>query len=356
MSGQFKIVHKNIVTVEADAIVNSASRHPICGGSTEACIYEAAGYEDLLAERLKIGWMNVCDVAVTPAFNLDAKYLIFVSAPQYNDGRSGEAVALQICYQRILEKAVELGCTSVAMPLLSSGAYRFPKDEALKIAKESIENFLENSQASLKVSLVIYGSESQKAAQELFGDIENYIRNYFEIESYAELGPSVVGATLKKGAVPVGCLAECSQRESLDERLRAAQNVETFRDRMNEWMRKRDITSTMLQRNADIDRRHFSKINSDKKYKMTKGTAIAIAVGLQLNYDDAVELLALAGFALSPSSRADLIVRYFFENKKKFFREKEERNQYTVAFLNDILTSHGEEVIGYSKNIHVAAG
>lgn len=125
---------------------------------------------------------------------------------------------------------------------------------------------------------------------------------------------------------------------------------------MDEYMREKNISSMQLQRNADLDRIHFSKIHSGKNYQVKKNTAIAIAVGLQLNYKEAVELLALAGFALSPSNRSDLIVRYFLENKKVFFREKDEWNQYRVVVLNDLLTAHGEEVIGYSKNISSAAG
>ncbi len=138
----FKITYGDLTAVSADVIVNSANRVPVCGGSTEAKIYEMAGYEDLLSERQKIGSLDVCEVAVTSAFRLNAKYLIFVSAPRYNEGRSGEEIALSICYQKILEKAVELGCQTLATPLLSSGTYRFPKEIALQIAKNSIKIFL----------------------------------------------------------------------------------------------------------------------------------------------------------------------------------------------------------------------
>lgn len=332
----FKITYGDITEISAEAIVNSANRAPICGGSTEAKIYEKAGYEDLLQERKKIGPLAVCDVAATPAFRLDAKYLIFVSAPRYNEGRSGELVALSICYRKILEKAAELDCRTLATPLLSSGSYRFPKDTALKIAKNSIEKFLaENPSKDLDVQLVLYDSESQSVSQQLFGIIEDYIQIHYEFSPIA----------LESDAEIPECRICASTEQKLSKILDDAKEEETFRDRMDELMRLRDISAPALQRNADIDRRLFSKINGKKTYHVSKNTALAIAIGLQLDYAEACDLIARAGYALSPSSRADLIVRYFLENKEKY------KNQYKVPVLNDILMEHGEEVLGYGKNI-----
>lgn len=313
----FKITYGDLTTVSADAIVNSANRAPVCGGSTEAKIYEMAGYEDLLSERQKIGSLDVCEVAVTSAFRLNAKYLIFVSAPRYNEGRSGEEIALSICYQKILEKAVELGCQTLATPLLSSGTYRFPKEIALQIAQNSIKIFLaENPTKKLDVQLVLYDSESQSISQKLFGIIEDYVQIHYEFS------PVVRGSPCEKLGV---MLCENAER-NLTQILNSVKDEKTFRDRMNELMRLRNISAPELQRNADIDRRLFSKINGKKNYRVSKNTALAIAIGIQLDYAEACDLIARAGYALSPASRADLIVRYFFGKQGKVLsgRSKQE--------------------------------
>lgn len=359
MKGRLNIVYADITDVTADAIVNSANRAPICGGSTEAHIYNVAGYEELLEERRKIGPLKVCEVASTPAFRLKARHLIFVSAPRWNFARSGEETALAICYRKILEKAVELGCKSVATSLLSSGAYRFPKGIALQIARDSIGKFFgENPDVDMDVRLVLYDGESRKTARELFGIIEDYIDLHYEPSSDDGNENFLSRRNTDKSFDEAEAehflnrsFSEIRQAQNLDSVLENAKDAKTFRDRMEDWMREKNISPSELQRNADIDRRHFSKIRGQKDYRTTKSTAIAIAVGLGLGSEDACELISLAGFALSPSSRSDLIVRYFFENRNLFFRENANKNQYTVAVLNDILTEHGEEVLGYSRHI-----
>lgn len=358
MRGRLNIVYADITDVAADAIVNSANRAPICGGSTEAHIYNVAGYEELLEERRKIGPLKVCEVACTPAFRLKARHLIFVSAPRWNFARSGEETALAACYRKILEKAVELGCKSVATSLLSSGAYRFPKGIALQIAKDSIEKFFgENPDVDMEVQLVLYDGESRKTARELFGIIEDYIDLHYEppsddYEKFLSRDNTDKSLGESESKRFLECpFSEIRREKNLDVVLESAKDAKTFRDRMEDWMREKNISPSELQRNADIDRRHFSKIRGQKDYRTTKSTAIAIAVGLGLGSGEARELISLAGFALSPSSRSDLIVRYFLENRDLFFRENANKNQYTVAVLNDILTEHGEEVLGYSRHI-----
>ena len=94
-----KIVRDDITKVKADAIVNSANKNPICGGGAEYSIYEAAGREALLAAREKVGELKVAEIAVTPAFALNAKYIIHTVGPRWNGGVSGETIALANCYR-----------------------------------------------------------------------------------------------------------------------------------------------------------------------------------------------------------------------------------------------------------------
>ena len=150
----FQIIRNDITKVKADAIVNSANPDAIFATGTDEAIYRAAGAEELLKEREKIGKIEVGECAATHAFALDAKYIIHTVGPDWIDGSHGEKIALKSCYITSLKKAEELGCESIAFPLISTGVYRFPKDEALRIARESIAEYLLNS--DMMVYLVVY--------------------------------------------------------------------------------------------------------------------------------------------------------------------------------------------------------
>ena len=165
-----KIERNDITKVRADAIVNSANRHPVCGGGTEYQIYEAAGREELLKAREQVGALGVAEVAVTPAFALDAKYIIHTVGPKWNDGKSGEIAALAGCSRNALEKAKELGCESIAFPLISSGVFRFPKDYSVKIALHTIGEFLQTNE--MDVLLVVFDRKAFEVSKDLYSDIQ----------------------------------------------------------------------------------------------------------------------------------------------------------------------------------------
>ena len=122
------IIRNNIVKVSADAIVNTANPEVAVGAGVDQTIYEAAGFEELLAERAKIGPMRPGQAAATPAFALDAKYIIHTVGPVWCGGDFGEREAVASCYRRSLQLADELKCESIAFPLISTGTYGFPKE------------------------------------------------------------------------------------------------------------------------------------------------------------------------------------------------------------------------------------
>lgn len=145
-----KIIRDDITKVSADIIVNTANPMPIYSTGTDKAVYEAAGAEVLLAERAKIGKIARGDIAVTPAFALDAKYIIHAVGPWWEGGNNGEFDILRSCYQKSLEKAAELKCKSIAIPLIASGGNRFPKTEALQIALEVINRFLMENERCIR--------------------------------------------------------------------------------------------------------------------------------------------------------------------------------------------------------------
>ena len=169
----FQIIRNDITKVKADAIVNTANPKPRIGRGTDSAIYAAAGEEQLLAERKKIGEIAPGQAVSTDAFNLDAKYIIHTVGPAWVDGNHGERDILHSCYEKSLASAAELKCKSIAFPLIASGVYGFPKDEALNIALAEIGKFLLTHE--MKVILVVFDRKALELSEQLVGDIEQYI-------------------------------------------------------------------------------------------------------------------------------------------------------------------------------------
>lgn len=347
----FEIVRNDITKVKADAIVNSANRHPICGGGTEYQIYEAAGREDLLKAREQVGPLDVAEVAVTPAFALGAKYIIHTVGPKWNDGKSGEIAALANCYRNALEKAKELGCQSIAFPLISSGVFRFPKDYAVRIATQTIGEFLQINE--MLVTLVVFDRKAFEVSEDLYSDIQafiddNYVQDKYEgvrrYTSRRRQGRNIPDEECENMALqspqipaeePLYCAMKLAEKSSasLDDIL--AKPGETFCDKLFNLIHEKNLDDVEVYKKANLDRKHFSKIRSNVKYKPTKKTALALAIALHLNMDETKDLLARAELALSPSNRGDLVVSYFIE-----------RGMYDIWEINNMLFKFGLPTLG----------
>ena len=376
-----RIVRNDISKVKADAIVNSANKNPVCGGGAEYHIYEAAGRDKLLAAREKIGVLDVAEVAVSSAFALKAKYVIHVVGPKWNGGESGEASALACCYRNALEKALELGCESIAFPLISSGVFRFPKDSALKIALQAIGEFLQSHE--MDVRLVVFDRKSFDVSEELCDDIQAYIDDNYVQEKYDDaeehfrerwgrnlncpeesyfeqdctlFTPACAAPKLARGGAARGvrrvklCDAEAisdaeavrnnvrddvrgKEDKSLEEMLATA--GETFCGKLFSIIREKNLDDVEIYKRANLDRKHFSKIRSNLHYRPTKKTALALAIALHLNLEETKDLLSRAELALSPSSKGDLIVSYFIAHQK-----------YDIWEINSMLFKFGQPTLG----------
>lgn len=170
-----QIIRNNIINVEADAIVNTANPAVRVGRGVDHAIYEAAGWDRLLKARAEIGDMSPGEAAWTPAFDLHAKYIIHTVGPAWRGGGFGERETVAQCYRRSLGLAAELGCESIAFPLIATGTYGFPKDEALRIAISEISGFLLENE--MEVLLVVYDKESFEVSGKLFSDIRSFIED-----------------------------------------------------------------------------------------------------------------------------------------------------------------------------------
>ena len=447
------IIRNDISRVSADAIVNTANPQVAVGAGVDQAIYEAAGWPQLLAEREKIGPMQPGQAAATPAFALDAKYIIHTVGPVWRGGDFGEREAVASCYRQSLKLAGELECESIAFPLISTGTYGFPKDEALRIAIDEISSFLFTH--DMTVYMVVYDREAFVISSKAFSDIQSYIEERDVKQRRKDKWrrrreEAYYGSTIRREEYPESSrreepveysisldkdLAEGSASEVLpgaglsedlepenqnvvpglepknqnvvpglepknqnvvpglepafmseEEELELAimseaaepepvslseeeldyfeefipteeepplptapkasmsyssayipvekkkrtgffkkdtlnlgellnRNTETFQQMLFRHIDRKGMKDPEVYKKANIDRKLFSKIRSNADYVPSKKTVLALAVALELNMDETIDLLQRAGLALSPSNRFDLIVGYCISHK-----------------------------------------
>ena len=419
----FRIIRNDITKVKADAIVNTANPKPVYAAGTDAAIYEAAGAKKLLAERERIGDIETGQVAVTRAFALKAKYIIHTVGPAWVDGEHGEREAVRDCYRNSLEKAGELGCKSIAFPLIATGIYGFPKADALQIAVSAFSEFLAKN--DMHIILVVFDEDSFVLSGKIFSGVDEYIdANYVSEKidheyalsapaSAAYSGaaisdgrrqghiPDIIAETELNSAMAMTFADECvgkapefeekaqkepakkDQKESAKKSKKTGKKAEKKAEKkdmggepeLNLWVKRwefkmpaatiaepkesapqeyesedaipeiretryrrsftdlvnnvgeswqeslfrlideKGYTDTEVYKRANIDRKLFSKIRSHADYQPKKITAIAFALALRLSLDETKDMLGRAGYALSPSSKFDLIIRYFIEHE-----------------------------------------
>ena len=347
----FSIIRNDITKVRADAIVNTANPEPIVGSGTDSAIYAAAGREQLLAERKKIGPIEPGCAVSTPAFNLGAKYIIHTVGPAWVDGSHGERDTLRSCYQKSLALAAELRCASIAFPLIATGVYGFPRDEALNIALSEIGKFLLTHE--MQVTLVVFDRNTLELSEDVMGGIEQFIDEHATQaileEEYGEAAEEIrrraewrrrqaamSSARLEPEAAPAtpepAPLPDLSGGD-LDDVLGAA--GKSFQQRLFELIDQSGMDDVTVYKKANIDRKVFSRIRCKPDYKPTKKTAVAFAVALRLDLPTTRDLLARAELALSPSSQFDLIVSYFITHKI-----------YDIFEINAALFKYGQPILG----------
>jgi len=330
----FQIVRNDITQIQADAIVNTANPQPICGSGTDYAVYQAAGAEQLLEARQQIGILQRGEVAVTPAFALKAKYIFHAIGPKWIDGQSGEFDILTSCYQRSLDKALELGCKSIAFPLMATGVYRFPKDKALQIAIQVISAFL--LEHEMDVLLVVFDRESFELSGKIFDDVASFIddievhaKHADEYQSFPIM--TALSASHHLDGESVVCE---SAIDTLDDLLN--QNNETFQQCLFRMIDARGLKDSEVYARANLDRKLFSKIRCNPDYHPKKKTAVALAIALQLDMNETTELLEKAEWALSSSSKFDIIVTYFIQKK----------HYDILTEINPTLFKYGQPTLG----------
>ena len=336
------IVRNDITKMKVDAIVNAANESLLGGGGVDGAIHRAAG-SGLLAECRTLGGCKTGKAKITGGYNLPAKYVIHTVGPIYNDGKHGEKTLLESCYCESLALAKEHDCETVAFPLISSGVYGYPKDQALKVAINIISDFLLENE--MTVYIVIFDNATYKISEKLFSDIAEYIDDNYvdEHTDYSReriltnsLPPMTTRARMKKSDDDFLKMCDCKAmlpEDDLDTKLK--QIDESFSQMLLRKIDEKGMTDAECYKKANIDRKLFSKIRSDVHYKPSKPTALAFAISLELSLAETEDMLRKAGFALSHSNKFDIIIEYFIS-----------KGNYDIFEINEALFAFDQSLLG----------
>lgn len=330
-----QIVRNDITKMKVDAIVNAANRSLLGGGGVDGCIHRAAGPE-LLAECKTLGSCETGNAKITKGYRLPCKYVIHAVGPRWRDGKHGEREKLVSCYRTSLALAKEHGCETVAFPLISSGIYGYPKDQALKVAIDTISDFLlEND---MTVYIVIFDRKAYQIGEKLFSDIaayidDNYVDAHTDTRSERLRRMQMLSDEPEEASFGAPLAPMAASAKTLDDAL--SQIDESFSEMLLRKIDEKGMTDAQCYKKANIDRKLFSKLRSDRLYKPSKPTALAFAIALELPLDETKEMLMKAGFALSHSNKFDIIIEYFIEH-----------GNYNVFEINEALFAFDQSLLG----------
>ena len=390
----FQIIRGDITKMKVDAIVNAADPTLLGGGGVDGAIHKAAGEE--LIEACRTMYPQGCqtgDAKITFAYHLPSQYVIHTVGPIWHGGKQGERGFLASCYKKSLALAVEYDCHSIAFPLISSGAFRYPKEEALQVAIDTIKDFLKHH--DMDVYLVIFQKSDYEIDPALQADISSYLKHTW-IEAKKDSFTSIEGQLdhlarklerlylsqtepepeeellllCEEPMVDLGASSVASEEseqekaEKLEERIddlvdstpaiqkriKGYPQYDSFIDSSGKEItyeveesfahmvfRKIDekgMTDPECYKKANLDRKLFSKIRSYDDYHPSRATALALGIALELSLSELQELLGKAGYALTHARKGDVIVEYFVK-----------KGIYDIYKINQVLFSFGEPLI-----------
>ena len=317
-----QIVRNDITKMNCDAIVNAANNSLLGGGGVDGAIHRAAG-EKLLAECKKLGGCRTGEAKITKAYKLPCKYIIHTVGPVWHGGAYGEEELLISCYRNSLMLAEKYKCKSVAFPLISAGAYGYPKEQALQIAVSEICKFLMKN--DITVYIVVFDKDCFQISKRLIHDITEYIDERYVEEHYNE-------RTRRLMNYPFGG-QELSEPPSLSDAV--GQIDESFSQMLIRKIDEKGMTDAQCYKKANVDRKLFSKIKNNVLYKPKKTTAVAFAVALELPFSELRDMLSKAGFSLTHSNKFDIIIEYFVK-----------KGEYDIFKINEALFEFDQPLLG----------
>jgi O-acetyl-ADP-ribose deacetylase (regulator of RNase III) len=314
----FQIVRNDITKMNTEAIVNTANDLVSVGTGCDYAVYMAAGYDDLLKYREeKIGFVPEGNAFITPGFALQAKYIIHAVSPFYNGGNEGEEEKLRSCYRKSLQLAKENDIKSISFPLISTGGFGYPKEEGMRIAVDEINAFLLHNE--MDIYLVVFDTKATMLGKRIYPGLEAYIdHNYVQYKNEEEYGVTYLNLEspiVQKNLEEFEAVFDFEEQHERKLEERMQHMSDTFSQYLMYLIRDKNMENAEVWKRAIVDKKVFSKIKNNPDYHPQKLTALCLCVGAKLNLDESKDLLARAGYALSPCDKTDIIFSYFIENK-----------------------------------------
>jgi O-acetyl-ADP-ribose deacetylase (regulator of RNase III) len=327
-----QIIRNDITKMDVDVIVNAANSALKMGGGVCGAIFKAAGAKELQAECDSIGGCETGNAVITKGYKLPARHIIHTVGPVWHGGKNDEEKLLRSCYIKSLNLAKEYELESIAFPLISSGIYGYPKGEAFKVAVTAIQDFLLENE--MMVYLIVFDKAAVEISEMLYTSIEKYIDDKYDDEKAESREFRLLNEEADiYYSVSAPKMSKASKDKSLEDIV--SQLDETFSEMLLRLIDEKEMTDVETYKKANIDRKLFYKIRTDKFYRPRKATALALCIALELNLDQTKDLLARAGYALSRSSKFDIIVEYFIE-----------RGIYNIFEINEALFAFEENLLG----------
>ena len=336
----FTIVRQDITKMTVDAIVNAANTDLAMGGGVCGAIFKAAGAQELQAACNQVAPIKTGEAAITPSFALPCKYVIHAVGPVYRHWNAQQSEALlRSAYTESLRLASKNHIQSIAFPLISSGIFGYPKDEALKVASSAITDYLQSS--DIDVFLAVFDKTAFAVSEKLLGEIESYIdehyveehrirrRDLLDVEREALSDDAIINfnAPMPSMAAPAAA------GTGIDELV--GNLDEPFGKTLLRLIDTKGKTDVEVYKRANIDRKLFSKIRTGKGYMPGKRTILALAIALELTLDETDDLLECASFALSHSQKFDVIVEYFIVS-----------GRFDIFEINEVLFKYDQPLLG----------
>lgn len=320
----FNIVKQDIVTMKVDAIVNAANTELVMGGGVCGAIFKAAGPDQLQAACQALAPIKTGEAVITPAFALDAQYIIHAVGPNYRQWTQAESERLLFnAYTNSLQLARENNCSSIAFPLISSGIYGYPLAEALEVASSAIQAFL--TKHELQVYLVLFNQADFSLKTKVLRPVQDYLNKHWLREDSVYLGENIALDA-----------SRYHPKQALELLPDLIDNLaSSFSEKLLELIDQKGLTDVEVYKRANIDRKLFSKIRNKPTYSPSKRTALALAIALELSLAETEDLLERAGYAMSRAVKFDVIIEYFIKS-----------GQYDVFQINQVLFDYEQATLG----------
>jgi Predicted phosphatase homologous to the C-terminal domain of histone macroH2A1 len=324
-----------------DAIVNAANTDLQMGGGVCGAIFKTAGERELQTACDKFAPIKTGEAAITPGFALPCKYVIHAAGPVYRYWNAEQSKKLlRSAYAKSLRLAAENGCESIAFPLISSGIYGYPKDEALQVATSAIQDFLVDH--DMDVYLAVFDKTAFAVSEKLLGAVASYIDEHYVEEHKVQRREllNVEREALEEADnisynTPMESMAEATAAPNAGIDDLVGNLDEPFGTTLLHLIDAKGKTDVEVYKRANIDRKLFSKIRTGKSYIPGKRTIVALAVSLELSLNETDDLLERAGYALSHSQKFDVIVEYFIVSGK-----------YDIFEINEVLFKYDQPLLG----------